>query len=212
MSKIEIISSRAQEFMTDSEGSHDWDHTLRVVKLAKHIAQKEKAHLRLVKLAAYLHDIGRKYENESKGEICHAEKGAEIARQILKEENIDKKIIEKVTHIIRAHRFRNSTEPDSLEAKVLYDADKLDSIGAVGIGRAFLFAGEIGAKLHDRNIKPEKINSYSENDTAYREYLVKLSKIKDRVYTEEGQRLAKQRHRYMSNFFKRLNKEVQGII
>jgi uncharacterized protein len=128
----------------------------------------------------------------------------------LNEFKLDSEIIEKVVHCIETHRFRGTKIPISKEAKVLFDADNLDSIGAVGIGRAFLFAGEIGAKLHDRNVDIEKTESYSKDDTAYREYLVKLKKVKDRMLTKEGKRMAEERHKFMEEFFERLNNEVVG--
>jgi uncharacterized protein len=102
--------------------------------------------------------------------------------------------------------------PRTLEARILFDADKLDSIGAVGIGRAFLFAGEIGAMLHDGAVDVAKTRPYTREDTAYREYLVKLRRVKDRMTTREGKRIAAERHRYMAAFFGRLNKETAGTL
>ena len=80
--------------------------------------------------------------------------------------------------------------PETTEAKILFDADKLDSIGAVGIGRAFLFAGEVGARLHnkDRDLSPTK--PYTKEDTAYREYMVKLRHSREKMLTKEGRRIA----------------------
>ncbi len=109
-------------------------------------------------------------------------------------------------HCVASHRFRKGPVPESLEAKVIFDADKLDSLGAVGIGRAFLLAGEVGAKLHNPGVDLEKIEPYAEEDTAYREYMVKLRKIKDRILTSEG------RHAFMQEFFTRLNQEVDGSL
>ena len=100
--------------------------------------------------------------------------------------------------------------PQTDEAKVLFDADKLDAIGAVGVGRAFLFAGEVGARLHNPEIKVEDAKPYSENDTGFREFKVKLCKIRDRIMTEEGRRLANDRHDFMENFFKRFLEEYEG--
>lgn len=85
-----------------------------------------------------MHDIGRKAEMKSRGQFCHAEKGAELAGKILFKHKIDQDIIDNVTHCIISHRYRNQNIPKTIEAKVLFDADKLDSIGAVGIGRDFI--------------------------------------------------------------------------
>ncbi|HMA63133.1 MAG TPA: HD domain-containing protein [bacterium] len=210
MDLIESMRIKARTLLNDSKGSHDWEHTLRVYKLAIHIGKIENADLKIVKLAALLHDIGRHHEDTAQGKICHAKKGAEMARKILEKSSLSKDNIDQITHCIRSHRFRDDNPPQTREARVLFDADKLDAIGAVGIGRAFQFAGEVGARLHDPDVDPESTKPYSPDDTAYREYLVKLRKIKERVFTAEGRRLAQERHDFMVEFFKRLNQEVAG--
>ncbi len=134
----------------------------------------------------------------------------EPARQILTRHQFPAGKTEAVAHCIRAHRFRGRHEPKTLEARVLFDADKLDSIGAIGIGRAYLFAGEVGAKLHNPEADPERTRPYTEEDTAYREYRVKLCRIRDRMLTPEGRRLAAERQAFMEEFFRRLNREVAG--
>lgn len=196
---------------TRAKGSHRWDHTERVCKMAQHIASIESADQEIVTIAAYLHDIGRTREDESSGKICHAKVGAQMAEKMLREMNIDRQKTEQIVHCIAAHRFRDEVVPQSLEAKVLFDADKLDSIGAVGIGRAFLFAGEIGAHLHQKDKDPSAVQPYSEEDTAYNEFLVKLQYVQDRMLTVEGKRLASERHQFMVDFFHRLNNEVEGF-
>lgn len=204
------IKKEVQRHFKGAKGSHDWSHVERVCNLALKIGKKEKAALEILKLAAILHDIGRKSQDESNGKIDHSEKGAELARKILEKYNFRKEKIEEVVHCIETNRFRGNKKPESEEAKILFDADKLDAIGATGIGRAFLFAGEVGAKLHNKGVDLEKTKAYSKEDTAYREFMVKLRKIKDRMFTKEGKRIAKERHKFMVNFFDHLNKEVDG--
>ncbi len=210
MSIFEKIKKEAQKYFRGAKGSHDWNHVERVYNLAIKIGKKEKANLTILKLAAILHDIGKKQQDEVNGMIDHAEVGARLAQKILEKYNLKKETIEKITYCIETNRFRGNKKPESKEAKILFDADKLDAIGAIGIGRAFLFAGEVGAKLHDKNVDIEKTKEYSEEDTAYREFMVKLRKIKDRMFTKEGKRIAKDRHKFMVNFFNLLNKEVDG--
>jgi uncharacterized protein len=212
MINIEQIKEKAEKYFKGTKKSHDWDHTLRVYKLCLHIGKIEGADMEILEIAALLHDIGRAREDECRGGVCHAKEGAKMAEQLLVPLGIEKEKIERIVHCIATHRFRDNNTPESLEARILYDADKLDSIGAVGIGRAFLFAGEVGAKLHDKNVDIENTSLYTENDTAYREYLVKLSKVKDRMTTAEGKRIAVGRHEYMVGFFDRINKEVDGIL
>lgn len=195
---------------TDSNGSHDWFHTKRVYDLCMKIGRAEGADLDILGVAAYLHDIGRPYQDKSRGKICHAEKGAELAAEILSNTDIPEESRLNIIHSIRTHRFRGNNRPESLEARVLFDADKLDSIGAVGIGRAFLFAGEVGATLHNPEVEPEDCESYTKNDTCYREYRIKLIKVKDRILTKEGYRIALDRHRFMETFFNRFLMEYVG--
>ena len=207
---MQEIKAFAISYFSDARGSHDWDHTQRVVNLCMHIGQAEGANLEVLEIAAYLHDVGRPYEDESQGGVCHAEKGAEMARELLGKYSISEEQKANIIHCIRSHRFRGNHSPQTVEAKVLFDADKLDAIGAVGIARAFLFAGEVGAKLHNPSVEPEETDPYTEEDTGYREYKLKLSRIKDRMLTSEGRRMAEQRHAFMEMFFQRFTEEYKG--
>lgn len=190
---------------------HDFDHTLRVLACGeKLLMQLPFADALVVKTAIILHDIARPLESQSCGKICHAQMGSQLVPEILQGFNLDDQFISKVANCVRCHRYRDNAEPTTIEEKIVYDADKLDSMGAIGIGRAFLFAGNNGARLH--NTKEEALNSkeYSKEDTAYREYLVKLSFLKDRMQTTPGKALAIERHKFMEMFFHELNEEVLG--
>lgn len=92
----------------------------------------------------------------------------------------------------------------------MFDADKLDAIGAVGVARAYSFAGEVGARLHNPDADIENTHPYSEDDTGFREYRVKLCKIRERILTHEGRKLADERHRFMEDFFNRFLEEYEG--
>jgi len=208
---LDRLKKKARRFFVDCKGSHDWEHTVRVYRLAAVIAKKEKANLRIVEYASLLHDIGRPAEDRSRGAKDHALLGARMAGTWLKSEGMDPGEIGRIVDCIRTHRFRGDRKPGSLEAKVLFDADKLDSIGAIGVGRAFLFAGEVGAKLHNKDADISRTKGYSSEDTAWREYSVKLRFVKDRLMTRTGRKIAAARHRFMTGFFNRLNREVDGI-
>jgi len=207
---FEEIKTEVEKILGGINSCHELEHTKRVYNLAMYIGKKENADLEILSLAAFLHDIARKEQDEAGGKIDHAEKGAEMAAQILEKYTLPKEKIEAITHCIKTHRYRNSNIPETLEAKILYDADKLDAMGAIGIGRAFSFAGHIGAKVHNKNVDIEKTKEYSVDDSAYREYMVKLRHLKDKMLTDEGKRIADKRHNFMEHFFDRLNKEVDG--
>lgn len=210
MDPLPHVTRIAQRYFKDAKGSHDWDHTNRVLKLCIRIGSKEQADLEILRYAAILHDIGRMAQDQSNGKVCHAKLSARLARPILEKHQIDPRKIQRIIHCIESHRFRGHIVPTSIEAQILFDADKLDSIGAVGIGRAFLFAGEIGARLHNVHVDLETTQPYTREDTAFREYQVKLRNVRDRILTREGKKLAKDRHRFMVEYFNRLNKEVEG--
>jgi len=211
-SDLEAVRCASQDFFRKARGSHGWDHTERVYRLCLQIGRKERANLNVLRLAALLHDIGREEEDRTNGRTCHAAMGARLARKILIKHRVDEKLTDQIVRCIETHRYRGRFVPDSLEGKVLFDADKLDSIGAVGIGRAFLFAGEVGARLHNPKVEVRKTKPYTKEDTAYREFLVKLSRIKVRMFTSEGKRIARERYAFMAEFFDRLNKETAGAL
>lgn len=212
------IEKEAKKYFVGASGCHDWTHTERVRKLAIKIGKKEKADLKIIEVAALLHDISRKEEMKKKGIFCHAEKGAIEAKKILKKYKLNNDIISSIAHCIRSHRFRGENIPETIEAKVLYDADKMDSIGAIGVARDFLFAGNAGlGNLYTGNekrlaklVKKGQDFNYTPEDSAILEYEIKLKHIKNKMLTKEGRRIAKDRDGYMQKFFQRFWREVKG--
>lgn len=214
---IDKILRDAKGFFEGASGCHDWSHVERVRNLAIQIGTKENARLDILEIAALLHDIARSDEMKAKGEFCHAKEGANRAVKILEKYDLPAKDVEEIIHCIETHRFRSNNPPTTLEARVLFDADKIDSIGAVGIGRNFIFAGNAGAnKMYSGKEKAVaqrgKEYAYTEDDTAVMEYEAKLKHLKDKMLTKTGQEIAKGRHEYMEEFFTRFWSEVSGKI
>jgi uncharacterized protein len=205
------IEQSAKRLLHAAAGSHDWAHTLRVERLCARIGPEEGADPVVLTAAAFLHDIGRSRQDETGGAVCHAAAGADLARPLLAAAAVSAARTENILHCIRTHRFRGDAAPRTIEAKVLFDADKLDAIGAVGVARAYLFAGEVGAVLHEDREDIESTPAYSRADTGYREYLVKLRHIRKRMLTPTGRRLAEDRHAFMEAFFRRFLEEWRGI-
>ncbi len=204
---IAKIKDEAKKYFENMSPAHDWSHVERVYSLALKIAEKEKANLFVVKLAALLHDIGRKQEMKNPKINDHAKISEELALKILRKYKIDEQTIKQVLHCISSHRFRNNEKPETKEAKVLYDADKLDSIGAIGIARAYAFAGEQKIKLYsDKNFLG---TGYEKEHSPVTEFLFKLSKVKDTMQTKTGKLLARERHDFTSNYFEKLNQELK---
>ncbi|MCU0820933.1 MAG: HD domain-containing protein [Spirochaetes bacterium] len=209
---LEKTMAFVREKMKKLPPSHGIDHVERVLRLSEKIAAAENGDIFIVRLSAMLHDIAREEEDKSGGNLCHAELGSVIARDFLLSENLDSETADRVAKCIITHRYRNDHIPVTIEEKVLYDADKLDSIGAIGIGRAFLFAGEVGARLHNPDIDISKTLPYTIEDTAYREYIVKMRHLEKKMLTAEGKKLAGGRHEFMVEFFRRLQDEYDGSV
>ena len=188
--------------------SHDWSHVQRVYNKAIDIARIEGGDLVIIRLAAFLHDIGRKKESENPSILDHAEISAEYASKILDKYGINPDLKKQIVHCILSHRFRKDRKPATIEARVLFDADKLDCIGAIGVARAYAFVGENKTKLYsNRNFLG---NGYDKEHSALTEFLFKLSKVRDNMQTNTGRLMASNRHNYISGFFEQLNKELTG--
>lgn len=217
---IKEIEEIAKKYFENANGCHDWTHVNRVNKIAMKLGKKENANLKILEIACFLHDIGRKKEmkNNSKKtgvKLCHAVEGAKEASKILKKYNFTEEEKNNIIHCIKSHRSRNSLIPKTLEANILFDADKIDSLGAIGVGRIFLFAGGFGSRnLYTGNEKKlAKLNknfSYTKEDSAALEYEVKLKYLKDKMMTKSGKLWAKERTKFMDDFFKTFWKEING--
>ena len=200
-------------YYEDNDAAHQFEHVLRVVALAERIARTEGADLDVVRAAALLHDVGR--AEQSRTGACHAEVGARQARYILR--GYPSGFVEAVAEAVATHRFRGPHgRPRTLEAQVLYDADKLDAIGAIGVARAYAVAGVRGPRLwsplcaadgEDKSCGPGR---GGEDHTPVQEYLFKLCHLRDTLFTRTGRAIAEGRHAFMAAFFERLEREVRG--
>jgi uncharacterized protein len=207
-----------------SSSHHDIEHIERVYNLCLHLAKHESnADLEILKTAALLHDIARFKEFQDKtGKIEHATLGAEMAEETLKTLGYSREKIDKIKHCIIVHRYRRNRKPRTIEAKILFDADKLDALGAVGIARAFMMAGHYNQKIYS-DIPIEKylrdnvrggrtrvgLKDVSKH-TPNIEYELKLKHIPERLYTQKAKAIAKERLQFMENFFERLKREISG--
>ena len=195
--------------MTDS--AHDKAHIYRVLYHALEIAKEEKAvDYDVLITACLLHDIGRKEQFEDPS-LCHAMVGGEKAYTFLEEHGFTSAFAQKVRHCIQTHRFRKSMEPQSIEAKILFDADKLDVTGAIGIARTLLYQGALSRPLY--NLLPDGTVSDGTGDTApsfFQEYKFKLEKLYDRFYTKMGVQLAQSRRAAAETYYKSLYGEINA--
>lgn len=207
-----ITVEQAREYYRDVDPTHDFNHVLRVAGMAERLARLEGADLEVVRTAALLHDISRMDDSalsmQADPETDHALRAARAVRQILAAEPPE--FVDAVAHAIESHRFRNHVEPQTLEARVLFDADKLDSIGAIGVARAFAYAGTLGNPLWGDVPEGYSPQAREKTHTPRHEFEMKLKQLKDRLYTASGRKLAEERHAFMVEFFEEMAAEVRG--
>ena len=191
------------------DSAHDKEHVYRVLYLALDIAEHEpEADTDVLIAASLLHDIGRQAQYHDPT-VCHAAYGSKMAENYLTEHGFDPVFVRHVCDCIRCHRFRKNSPPESLEAKILFDADKLDVTGAMGIARTLLYNGKMDEPLY--TLAEDGTVSDGRNDQAptfFQEYHYKLAKLYDRFYTQRGRELAEQRRRHAEAFLADLFQEA----
>ncbi len=207
------IYIKLENYMLDcmKDSAHDKEHVYRVLYSALDIASKEKEVDYDVLIAAcLLHDIARQEQNENP-KLCHAEVGAEKAYEFLTENDFEKDFAEKVKHCILCHRFRKNNVPESIEAKILFDADKIDAAGTLGIARTLVYQGAMCEPLY--SLLPDGRVSDGSNDkmpSFFQEYKYKLEKIYSRFYTVRGKEIAEERRKTAESFYNNMLKEVSS--
>lgn len=210
----------AQETM-EREGSedaaHDLDHLARTMALADTIQAREGGDPPITWAAVALHDIGQARELRHGGD--HALIGAELAGELLTGTRFPQASIPAVQQAIREHRMTGGVIPQTLEGRILYDADKIDCLGAIGIGRLYIITGRYNQKVYapvpDEIIEPvdpalvrqlRRRPDYSPSI----EFQLLFGNLPDRMTTATGRELARERFAFMEEFFRRLKQEVDG--
>jgi len=188
--KMKIIEFVQKTLSSSNKGAHTLDHTKRVYDLSTQMGEGLQISIRVVQAAALLHDVGRPKESELG--ISHSILSGEISKPLLQELAYTEHEIEQIIDAIRTHRFSEGIEPNSLEGKILSDADKLDAMGAIGIYRAIAQAESKGRGM---------IGFLEHADE-------KLLKLKDLMYTNKGKRLATERHNVLQRFVDELRDEL----
>jgi uncharacterized protein len=204
---------QARAWYSDSDPTHDFSHIMRVLTLARRLALAEGADVEIVEAAALLHDAHGSDPAVKDVRANHHEGSAEFAALVLLAEGWMPERIAAVQECIRTHRYRAGGSPETLEAKVLFDADKLDAMGAIGAARALAFAARTGQPFYaepSERFLSSGVLEDREPHSAYHEHVFKLSKLKGRLHTRSAQALADGRDRFLADFFKRLGEEFRG--
>ncbi len=203
------IQFARESFQNDCSG-HDFSHTYRVFRLAETLAIQENADLRTVQLAALLHDVDDfKLFGGTFGQYARAER-------FLKEKGLDDKEIKRICTIISEISFKGTETktPTTIEGKVVQDADRLDAIGAIGIGRAFAFGGSRNRSMYDPENPPKSgmnADEYAKNQgSTINHFYEKLLLLRNLMNTPSARRLAEERHAFMEEFLKEFFEEWEG--
>jgi len=203
----QLVENYMQSCVADT--AHDSEHIYRVLSNALDIAEhQEKVDYDVLICACLLHDIGRKEEIDDPN-LCHAKVGAGKAFQFLTENGFGEEFAEKVAQCIRCHRHKDDGTLRSLESKILYDADKLDVSGAIGIARTLMHEGKISEPLYSVDSEGRLIPGEADRaKTFLRHYKTKLEKLYGGFFTERANELAKPRQKAAENFYESLVEEL----
>ena len=206
---------QARAWYPPDDPVHGFDHVLRVLRVAEWLADRVGADREIVQAAALLHDAAGAAPGPTSGRSSHEQASARFAREELQEEGWEKERIEAVEHCIRSHRYRSAEAPRTLEAQVLFDADKLDVLGAFGVARTIAYALQAGQPIYaepSQAFRADGTAEPGEPHSAYHEYLFKLRHVAQRLQTEPGRELAKRREGLLVRFFEQLADEARGAL
>ncbi len=220
------IRTKVWKFASSHYPKDDWahgkGHIERVVRMGLKIGREEGADLDVIELAAILHDISEHKETHTQIEgFRHETEGAAEARRILKTLGLSGRIIDAVAHCIESHRKRTGIVPRTIEAKCLFDADKLDCLGAVGVIRcafvSFDHRQEFYKEVEDleaykrENIRPDGTIIDFAKHSSYLEWELSIREVPARMFTKTGRRLGNERALFMKEFYERFGRELEGI-
>lgn len=211
MEKDIILKSEQYMIQCVEDSAHDEEHIYRVANIAMDIAKTEKGVNRdSLLVACLLHDIGRKEQNENPA-VCHAQVGAKKAYQFLIQLGVRECEANFISRCIKTHRYRSTCPPETIEEKILFDADTLDATGAMGIARSIAYQGRAGIPLYKTDSNGDVIEGEMDDEGSFfREFHFKLKKIYDGIYTTRGKEIAKERKEAAFSFYEALYREVKA--
>lgn len=203
----------ARQWYPNGDAVHGFDHIERVYGMCQRIGREEGADMEILLAAALLHDSQGSHPGQGQRNDHHL-RSAEFAAEVLAAEGWGEERIRAAQHCIRAHRYRDlSEQPATLEAKILFDADKLDVLGAIGVVRVLGYAQQAGQPAY---APPSQAfirtgeDQPGEPHSAYHEHLFKLRNVHKRLFTNEARRIAADRSAFLDAFFERLIDEFSG--
>jgi uncharacterized protein len=205
----EKLESILLEHDDGSDGSHDIHHARRVLLNAKQIAAAEGSPVdrRVLTAAAYLHDLVN-VAKDSPQRNQASRLSAEAAAPILKELGFSEEEIAVTGHAITAHSFSANIRPETLEAKILQDADRMEALGALGIARTFYVAGKLSSALFDGDDPFATSRELDDSRFAIDHFKAKLLGLADTMQTAAGRKVAAKRTESMRRYLDELATEI----
>lgn len=193
------------------DSAHDVEHINRVLYIALDIAKHEQnVDMDVLITACLLHDIARADQNKNPS-LCHAQVGATKAEAFLLEHGYHQDFAFKVAACIRAHRFRSDCPPMTIEEKILFDADKIDATGAIGIARTLLYNGSHNESIYSLDENGQVSDGTLDTIPSFNhEYQRKLSKLYQRFYTKQATAIALERQKNAIQFYENLYQETSS--
>lgn len=193
--------------VADTDAAHDFAHIERVVTTARRLAKKVDAALEVVVPAAWLHDCVILPKDDPNRDQASRRAG-ETARSFLQESGYPKRWLDDIEHAIAAHSYSAGIAPETVEAKVVQDADRLDALGAVGLARCFMVAGDLGHALYDPD-DPFCADRAPDDDTfAIDHFYSKLLRLPDTMKTDAGRAEAQRRVQFLRTYLDQLAQEI----
>ena len=206
---MKILDLLKEEVKTriSNDPAHDFDHIMRVYKNAKKICNEEKVNPKLVLSAALLHDIVS-YPKSDKRSKLSSIRSAELSKKILKKYAFSDEEIQIISDAIRDHSFSQNKIPQTIEGKILQDADRLDALGAIGIARVFAVAGSEKRRFYNTDDPFCKKRDPDDQKWSLDHFYKKLLLLESRMNTSSGKVEAKIRTKILKNFLSDLKKEL----
>ena len=213
MDRAEFQAIEGYMLQQMADMAHDAQHVYRVFYTALDITGREtEADRDIVAAAALLHDVGRAAQARDPA-LCHAQVGAEMAYRFLTRElGWDEGRAGHVRACVLTHRFRSDRPPESLEAKIVFDADKLDVTGAIGVARTLMYGGQVGQGLYRLDQDGKVLTGAETAPSFFREYNFKLRGIAGGLYTRRARELVRGRQKAADDFYGALLAEVTGSL
>lgn len=207
--EYKILDFLKVQMLENEDASHDLGHLKRVAEKSKHIYKSEGGNLNVIIIASYFHDIVSLPKDSlmrHHSSTFAAQKTIKILRQHFKE--IPTNLYGHIAEVIRSHSYSANIKPNTIEAKIVQDADRIDALGAIGLARIFYVAGKIGQQLYSHDDPFASERALDDRKYALDHFYTKLLKLPETMNTNEGRLMARKRTEYLSEYIEKLKKEI----